>query len=130
MAKPEAFVIMPYKEPYEGIYANAINAALKQCGFESIRADEVKRSTPFSADIETDIRSADLVVAETSAGNLNVYYELGIAKALNKEVILLSHDVSSAPSDTRHIRHLTYELTDVNGLRQKFKDWGLLRGQA
>lgn|GEM_PF-2300150 len=123
MAKPEAFVVMPYKDPYEAMYNNVIHSVLKQCGFESIRADMVQRSTPFSSDIENAIRSSDLVIVEASSGNLNVYYELGIAKALNKEVILLSHDVSSAPSDTRHIRHLTYDINDPSSLKTQFKQW-------
>ena len=88
MAKPEAFVIMPYKEPYEEIYSKVVQNVLRQCGFDSIRADKIQRSTPFSNDIENHIRSADLVIAEVSNGNLNVYYELGLAKALNKEVIM------------------------------------------
>jgi hypothetical protein len=123
MAKPEAFVIMPYEDPYENVYSNIIHIVLKQCGFEPLRADQVQRSTPFSKDIETYIRSADLVIAEVSEKNLNVHYELGIAMALNKEIILISQNVSEAPADIRHIRHLNYNLQDQKSLRDSFKEW-------
>ncbi len=114
---------MPYREPYEELYSKAIQNTLIQCGFESIRADKIQRSTPFSSDIEVHIRSADLVIAEVSSSNLNVYYELGLAKALNKEVIVLTHDTTSIPSDTKHIRHLVYDVADFEKLKSQFKEW-------
>jgi hypothetical protein len=123
MSKPEAFIIMPYKDPYENVYKKAILTVLKDSGFEPVRADEAKRSTPFSLDIEAMLRSSDLVIAEVSDSNLNVYYELGLANALKKEIILLSHDPSTLPSDTKHVRHLVYDVNKLNELKITFKEW-------
>lgn len=123
MAKPVAFVIMPYKEPYEGIYKNIIHEVLRQCGFESNRADQIKSSTAIPIDIEKSIRSADLVIGVTTADNLNVQYELGYARALNKEVILLTESIDNVSSDTKYYRYLTYKLDQESELRRSFKEW-------
>lgn len=123
MFKPEAFIIIPYSHPYEDVYRKAIKNVLYDCGFNPIRADEIKKSSPFSHDIEVSLRSADLVVAEVSSENMNVYYELGLANALKKEIILISHDTDAIPSDTKHIRHLLYDLSKIIKLKKDFKEW-------
>ncbi len=123
MAKPEAFIIMPYSEPYEGIYRKVIQTVLSSCGFAPIRADEMQKSAPFSHDIEVGLRSADLVIAEVSINNMNVYYELGLANALKKETILISHDTETIPSDTKHIRHLVYDLKKQAEFKKTLKEW-------
>lgn len=123
MAKPEAFIIMPYTQPYEEVYRKSIQNVLRDCGFNPVRADEIKKSSPFSHDIEVSLRSADLVIAEVSSNNMNVYYELGLANALKKEMILISHDTETFPSDTKHIRHLVYDLKKLAALRDEFKEW-------
>lgn len=123
MAKPEAFVIMPYSDPYEGVYRKVIHSVLNECGFKPVRADKIQKSAPFSHDIEVGLRSADLVIAEVSSNNMNVYYELGLANALKKETILISHDTETIPSDTKHIRHLVYDLNKIAGFKKEFKQW-------
>jgi len=54
------------------------------------------------------IKRADVVVAEVSTPNANVYYEVGFAHALGKPVILLTRDVSKAPFDLRNHKHIVY----------------------
>ena len=124
MPKPEAFVIMPFRQPYEDTYSKVISKVLNDCGIEPVRDDKIPRSTPFSSDIEACLRSADLVIAEvSSAENLNVYFELGIANALKKEIILLTHDASTIPADTRHLRHLRYQVEHLDELEKTLKEW-------
>lgn len=44
--------------------------------------------------------------------NPNVFYELGLAHALNKPVVLVSSNEDDVPFDLRHIRVIIYDQTD------------------
>lgn len=120
---PTTFVVMQYSQPYLTVYDQAILPALTECGFIAQRADLKSTSTVVSDDIEKAIAVADLVVVEASEFNKNVYYELGIVRALKKEAILLSTDASALPFDTRHIRHLIYDSNDTRALNVKLLEW-------
>jgi hypothetical protein len=124
MSKPIAFVMMPYREPYETVYKAAIEGTLTGLGFEVSRGDTISRSTPFTNDVFEYTRSSELIIADVSGGNENVYYELGYAHGLNKEVILLTHDSpEDLPADTRHIRHLKYDTGNLGELRKVLEEW-------
>ncbi len=58
------------------------------------------------------IRSADVLVAELTTKNPNVFYELGLAHALEKPVVLVSSNQEDVPFDLRHIRVILYDQTD------------------
>ena len=45
-----------------------------------------------------------MLVAELTSRNPNVFYELGIAHALKKPVVLVSATEDDVPFDVRHIR--------------------------
>ena len=62
----------------------------------------------FSENIFSDIKKADLVVADIIMSNLNVFYEAGLAHALNKPVIFIGPDNVSLPSNVKHINHISY----------------------
>jgi nucleoside 2-deoxyribosyltransferase len=62
------------------------------------------------------IRGWDAVVADITRHNPNVFYEIGLAHALGKEVILLSQDVD-APFDIRSSRRLNYDLNGLTALK-------------
>jgi hypothetical protein len=58
------------------------------------------------------INSAKVLVAELSTRNPNVFYELGLAHALQKPVVLISSNEADVPSDLRHIRVIYYDVND------------------
>jgi hypothetical protein len=59
-------------------------------------------------DIWESINRASVVIAEISEPNQNVWYELGLAQALNKRIIPLSTN-RNLPFDHRHFRTLLYD---------------------
>jgi len=57
------------------------------------------------------IKNADLIIADISGRNSNVFYELGIAQTLGKEVILITKDaISEVPTDIKGFEFIRYEL--------------------
>lgn len=123
MTKPSAFMIMPYQEPFEDIYKRILEPVIMINGFKLIRADKIATSTPFAHDIEDSIAFSDLIIADVSIYNPNVYYELGMAQAHKKEIIRLTNDVETIPSDTKHFRHLIYNVNNEDKLKIDFEEW-------
>jgi hypothetical protein len=58
------------------------------------------------------INNAKVLVAELTSKNPNVFYELGIAHALQKPVVLISSNEEDVPFDLKHIRVIYYETSD------------------
>ena len=114
---------MPFKAPYEDVYAQALKPTLEKLGFNVVRADEFPRSTVVLDDIEKSIKGADLIVVDATDANQNVYLEFGIAMSLRKEMILLTQKASKLPFDTRHIRHLVYSPAQFDALKNSFESW-------
>ena len=62
--------------------------------------------------IWSGIKSAKVLVAELTKRNPNVFYELGLAHALQKPVVLVSSNEEDVPFDLKHIRVIYYDMTD------------------
>jgi nucleoside 2-deoxyribosyltransferase len=60
-------------------------------------------------DILKSIGAADVVLADLTRKNANVFYEVGICHALGKPVLLLAQSIEDVPFDLRHRRVLLYE---------------------
>ena len=102
------FVLMPFDDVPKAVYTELIKPAFEEAGFRVLRADDISNHTNILEDIMLSIRAADYILADLTASNPNVYYELGLADALGKPVILLSQDVNVVPFDISHYRIHTY----------------------
>ena len=96
--KPHAFVAMPFgikpdsagqKIDFNSIYAQYIKPALEAAGLEVFRADEEQRAGDIRTDMFQELLVADLVVADLTLENPNVWYELGVRHALRARGVLL-----------------------------------------
>ena len=58
------------------------------------------------------ISATKVLVAEITTRNPNVFYELGLAHALKKPVVLVSSNEGDVPFDLKHIRVIYYDVTD------------------
>lgn len=107
------FMVMPFGvEELNDIYDYFLKPAIEQnCVLKCERGDDVFGSNVIMDDIRSSIERARLVVADLTGRNPNVFYEVGIAHALNRDVLLLSQSMSDVPFDLRHRRVLIYDNT-------------------
>lgn len=110
MSNKNAFVLMPFAEEFMDVYRYLIADGLKIAGYNVKRADDIKSQNNIIGDIVEGIVSSDLIVADLTGANPNVYYELGIAHALNKKVILLTQEIDELPFDLRSYRVVSYSV--------------------
>jgi len=108
MNKKKAFILMPFADEFLDVYNHLIFDALEDSGYSVKRADDIKSQNNIIADIVDGIVNSDLIVADLTGENPNVYYELGIAHALNKKVILITQEIDEIPFDLRSYRVIGY----------------------
>lgn len=104
----KAFVLMPFAPDFDDVFEHIIRTPLEAAGFSVSRADEVRGSRSIMHDVVQGIVDAELIIADLTGANPNVYYELGIAHALRKKVVLLAQDLEEVPFDLRAYRVITY----------------------
>ena len=120
--KLHAFVAMPFgtKPAHDGkmidfnrVYAEYIEPALRDAGLEVFRADEEIRAGDIRTDMFQELLMADVVIADLTLDNPNVWYELGVRHALRaRGVVLVQGPRQSQPFDIYTDRKLRYNLKD------------------
>jgi tetratricopeptide (TPR) repeat protein len=120
--KPHAFVAMPFgTKPgpdgkpidFNRIYAEFFKPALEAAGCEVFRADEEPAAGDIRADMFQELLVADLVLADLTLDNPNVWYELGVRHALRaRGVVLVQGPRPNQPFDIYTDRKLNYTLKD------------------
>jgi guanylate kinase len=110
------FVLMPFRDELKPVYEDHIRPACEDQGLRVLRADGIFSTQPFMDDIREAVVTARIVIADLTDGNPNVFYEVGICHALDKDVILITQD-STVPADLGHIRRIRYEFTP-NGMKR------------
>ncbi|HEY9674866.1 MAG TPA: SLATT domain-containing protein [Waterburya sp.] len=121
---PHAFVVMPFgrkKGPdgrwidFNSIYYQLIKPTLEEAGFEPFRADEEAVSGDILTDMFQELLLADLVLADLSIDNANVFYELGVRHAIRKRgLVHIQCGRAYMPYDIFNVRTIPYHC-DENG---------------
>jgi hypothetical protein len=120
------FVMMPFGEWYDKYYQQIYIDAIKDAGFEPVRADELFHTGSVVEQIWEQISKAKILLAELTGKNANVFYELGLAHAAVKPVVFISANVDDVPFDLRHLRVIIYDVREpnwANDLKNKITDY-------
>lgn len=110
------FVVMPFQAVFESEYEKVIKPAIESAGLLCVRGDEIYTRQAIVEDIWHSMKKARVVVAELSGRNPNVMYEIGLAHALGKPLVLLTRNEEDVPFDLRALRYVFYDLSEP--------DWG------
>jgi hypothetical protein len=103
-----AFVLMPFSAEFDDVYQIAIKEASEATGFTAQRLDEQIFVEGMLDRIYAQIEAADVIIADMSGKNPNVFYEVGYAHAKGKTCILLTNTADDIPFDLKHRRHIVY----------------------
>jgi len=107
------FVVMPFAPPHGDYYAKIYEPAIQRAGLTPVRADdEIFGAGKIMDQIWSGISAATVLVAELTTRNPNVFYELGLAHALEKPVVLVSSNEGDVPFDLQQIRVIYYDVND------------------
>jgi len=117
--KSDVFVIMPFLDKLKPIYTHCIKPAMDELQLTVRRGDDFFSQHAIISEIWTAIRTCQLVVADCTERNANVFYELGMAHMIAKPVIMLTQSETDIPFDIKHMRHIVYQ--NQVGSEQKLK---------
>ncbi len=81
------------------------------------RADDLWNNSTIIQDVFELIYCSSVVIVDFSGKNPNVFYEVGIAHTLGKNVIPITQSIDDIPFDLRHHRTLKY-LNNSEGLEE------------
>jgi hypothetical protein len=114
-ANDACFVMMPFSEPIGGYYDDLYKPAIERAKLKADRADsDIYGTGKIVEQIWKGITSARVLLAELTGRNANVLYELGLAHALHKPVVLVcsKSNEEDVPFDLRHVRVIYYDKND------------------
>ena len=106
--KPVVFFIMPFKEEMFALYEKLKSDFGNDFLFTN--AGDLDSQRNILRDIVEGIHQADIVIADLTGLNANVFYELGLAHAMNKKVIIITQDLGEVPFDIKSYRAIDYSL--------------------
>lgn len=98
-----------------------IEKSITQAQLKCVRADKEVFSGIIMDQIRENIARAGIIIAELSEQNPNVFYELGLAHAWNKKVIMITQNIRNIPFDLKHWRMVIYDRSNINGLKEKLR---------
>jgi hypothetical protein len=128
---PKLFVIMPFgvrrlsgegnsEHDFDYVYEKLVKAAAQSVDWEVLRIDELAATGSISDQYLHELYTADLVLADISMPNGNVYYELGVRHAVSPTSdVLIAVQGTQVPFDLQNQRVFYYPPADMG--RDEFR---------
>jgi len=117
MSEKTCFIISPIGSKDEGTWSrwdkvrrHLIEEVAAKKGYEVIRADDISKPGIITSQIIEYLLSSELVIADLSTKNANVFYELAIRDAARLPVVLIGDTTLEIPFDVRPQRMIKYSL--------------------
>lgn len=123
---------MPYggsdeqkRKHFSGVFQGIIIPAAEKAGYVPKRSDITAEPGNITHDIIQDLANSDMVIADLTGANPNVFFELGVRHAFRKSgtvhIIDQEHDI---PFDIRQYRAIEYttDLADIPQTIEKIVD--------
>ena len=122
---PTCFVIQPFDSGmFDKRFNEIYRPALEQAGLDPYRVDQDPSVQVPIESIHEGIRSAAICLADITTDNPNVWYELGFALALDRDVVLVCSNErkSNYPFDIQHRTVIEYKTESVSDYSSLQKD--------
>lgn len=113
------FVLTPFHPLYEETYETISNVC-REIGMRCLRGDEEYVQGDLLSHILRLIARSRLIIANIDGRNPNVFYELGLAHALDKTTVLVGQSQFDIPFDLRTKKLVLYDdQADLHQLLRK-----------
>ncbi len=116
-SKPRVFVAMPFADDMSDVFHYGIQGAVNSAGLLAERADLSSFTGDVMDWVKTRISNANLVIADLTSANPNVYLEVGYAWGKGVPTVLLVKSSIELKFDVRSQRCIVY--SSIKDLEQK-----------
>lgn len=100
-------VMMPFNSGFNPVY-DSLRSAITELNLECNRADDIWENDVVMQDVASLIDRSRVVVCDCTLKNPNVFYEIGLAHTLGRDVILIAQNCDDIPFDLRGRRYIRY----------------------
>lgn len=121
----KCFVISPIgneesetRKHADKVFRHIIAPVCESTGFEPIRVDKLDRTDTITQTIIEALNSAELVIADITGHNPNVFYEMGYRASTGRPIIHLRSKSEDIPFDVAGIRAFDYDLSDLDSVEE------------
>lgn len=119
------FLISPIGDPdsqirhrADKILRHIVRPVCAELGFEVVRADEMNHTSLISRRVMEEILTSDLVIADLTGSNPNVYYELAVRHYTGKPVVQLLESSEKLPFDVSDLNTIRFDHTDLDSVHE------------
>jgi hypothetical protein len=127
--KKICFVISPIgedgsetRERSDQVLKHIITGPAEQLGYEVIRADKISEPGIITTQIIEHIVDADLVIADLTEKNPNVFYELALRHAIRKPLVQMIKKGEAIPFDVAATRIIQFDLHNLDSVAAAKED--------
>jgi len=100
----------PTRERSDRVRDEIIVPIAKEMGYKPIRSDTISKPGSITYEIIEHLYNDEIVVADITDHNANVFYELAVRHMKNKPVILIGEGEGMPPFDLKDQRVISYNL--------------------
>ncbi len=104
----KVFTIMSFKNEYKDVY-ETFKLVCKNNDYTTDRTDEDLNLSPITGKILEGIKQSDFVIADVSEMSPNVFYEIGYAKGIKRDVVITSKEGIELPFDIKDLPVIYYD---------------------
>lgn len=119
----ECFVVCPIgaagsetRKRSDQVYRHVISASLQPLGYKVTRGDSIEQTGQITSQVIDKVLEADLVVADLTDQNANVFYELAVRHAIRKPYIQIMAEGQKLPFDIQSLRTIFFSHTDLDSV--------------
>jgi hypothetical protein len=109
------FIAMPYAKEFNNTYYFGIKHPVEQRGRKCERVDQDLFTGDIVERVKHRIFTSELIIADITGNNPNVFFEVGYAEGVDKKVILISQE-QETPFDLKTRHQIRYDPQDIFSL--------------
>lgn len=115
--KPRAFVAMPFSKEMEDVFYYGIQGPVRQLGYICERVDQSAFTGDILEQVKMRIETAEIVIADLTGANPNVYLEVGYAWGKGRPTVLVANERDELKFDVHGQKCLKYQsIRDLENL--------------
>lgn len=117
--KKRCFIIIPFKPEFDEV-CQTIKFALSDIGWTIFRADEISFPRLITSKVILEIMNADLVIADITSNNPNVFYEIGVTHMVGNDLLMITQE-ETIPFDIKNEQVIFYKPNLLDKLKEQLK---------
>jgi hypothetical protein len=103
------FVLMPFYPELEPVYKKIQEVVVIDHKLSCLRADNIYSVGIIIKEIWDSVQTAQIIISDATGKNPNVFYEMGLAHAIGKDIVIIAQSIEDIPFDLRHRRIIIYD---------------------